>query len=509
MKKIYLSFFLSCILYISSFAQTLIPVSNELILPQYAYYGAASNARLHYACRLTLTGLTPSTQYRYSVGISSSATTPRNAGNTADVFAPGHFYTVSSTALIGYATRQGLNGTNVGTNAFLTGGTNATNYYGVFTTDGSGNYTGWFMTIPTGNATHHGTGTSDGYFYVQLTPAAGAGFNPTISYRTTSTIKLLNYTADAAGVTALVGDSDVGPEKFVSLYDNDAATGRPLYTTFTEDDGINISTSVGATGTNAVTDALAWTTWYNLVDANTNGWGAIIPNTLPNGVRVIRYTNIDGTSAGADRISVNGTFGSVSTVNPTGGTTAINLDPTTLPVQLINFTGSSNENGVKLNWTTASETNNQYFEILRAGEDKNFISIGKVNGSGNSSTSKSYSFDDFNPATGNNYYQLKQVDFDGKSASFAPIAVSFGLTSNKISLLSSSDLAVTISISSATDKEAVISYVGLDGKIIYQQKTYLKAGLNSITLPVNKSAGNIGIISVSANKEQQSIKISR
>ncbi|QEK53103.1 hypothetical protein FYC62_16520 [Pedobacter aquae] len=180
-----------------------------------------------------------------------------------------------------------------------------------------------------------------------------------------------------------------------------------------------------------------------------------------------------------------------------------------LPITLSSFIGQTNNYGVKLNWTTASETNNQYFEVLRAGEDKNFVSIAKLNGSGNSSSSKTYSFDDFSPATGNNYYQLKQVDFDGKSESFGPIAVNFGLSSNKISLLSSSDLAVTISISSTTDKEAVISYVGLDGRILYQQKASLKSGLNSITLPVQKSAGNIGVISVSANKEQQSIKISR
>jgi hypothetical protein len=505
MKKLYLTLMLCCYIYFNSFAQTIINPSNEIILPQYAYYGASTNARLHFACRLTLTGLSANTQYRYFTGISV-------LDNVTTSFIPGHMYSVSQTALIGYATRSGMNGSNIGTNAFLTGGTGfATNYYSQFTTDASGNYTGWFMNIPTGNATHHGTGTSEGYFYISLTPSAGAGFPPTLSYRTTSKIKLLNYTSDVNGVTALVGDSNVGAEKFVSIYDNDAATGRPLYTTYTEDDAINISTpnTSPPSTNNVVTTGLAWTTWYNLVDTKANAWGALIPNNLSSGVRVIRYTNIDGTSAGSDRISTNGVFGGVSTVNPTGGTTAINIDPTTLPIQLISFTGSANENAVKLNWTTASETNNQYFEILKAGEDKNFVSIGRVNGAGNSSTSKSYSFDDFNPATGNNYYQLKQIDFDGKSTSFTPIAVNFGLSSNKISLLSISDMAITISVSSATDKEAVISYIGLDGKIIYQQKAYLKAGVNSVTLPVNKSAGNIGIISVSANKEQQSIKISR
>jgi hypothetical protein len=514
MKKLYFSILMSCFLYVSSFAQTLIPeVGGELILPQYAYYGAASNARLHYACRLTLTGLTASTLYRYTTGISSSATTPQNA-TPADTFVPGHFYTVSSTALIGYATRQGLNGANIGTNSFLTGGTNNTNYYSQFTTDASGNYTGWFMAIPTGSTTHHGTGTSEGYFYVQVASATSPGppavfpFLPALSFRTTNKIKLLNYTTDAAGVTALVGDSNVGAEKFVSLYDNDGATGRPLYTTFTEDDGINISTATTGTS-NYVTTGLAWTTWYNLVDANTNGWGAIIPNTLQNGVRVIRYTNIDGTSAGADRTSANGVFGAVSTVNPSGGTTAINLDPTTLPISLTSFTGLANTNSVRLNWSTASEISNQYFEILRAGEDKNFVSVGRVNGAGNSSSSKSYSFDDNNPTTGNNYYQLKQYDVDGKSTSFGPVAVKFGLSEDSFSILSTSESSVSVSISSAAAKEGVISYLGIDGRLLYKQQVSLNNGLNTFNIPVDKSTGRIGVISFTSGGEQKSLKVSR
>lgn len=501
MKKFYFSILTSILLCLSSFAQTLIPVGDELILPQYAYYGAASNARLHYACRLTLTGLTPSTQYRYYTGLSQ-------VNNVTTTFIGGHMYSVSSTALIGYATRSGMNGANIGTNTFLTGGTNNTNYYSQFTSDASGNYTGWFMNIPTGNATNHGTGTSDAYFYISLTPSAGAGFNPTLSYRTTSTIKLLNYTADAAGVTALVGDSNVGAEKFVSLYDNDAATGRPLYMTFTEDDAINISTATTGTS-NYVTTGLAWSIWYSLVDANANGWGAVIPNTLPNGVRVIRYTNIDGTSAGTDRTSADGVFGGVTTVNPRGGTTAINLDPTTLPIQLKSFTGEAKEYGVRLNWVTASEVNNQYFELLKAGEDKNFTSLGKVNGSVNSTETKTYSFDDISPLAGTNYYQLKQVDLDGKSTSFNPIAVKFGITEDEFKVYSLSESAVVLSVSSAANKQGVISYIGLDGRVLYTQKINLSSGLNLVTIPVEKSKAQIGIVSFTSEDGQKTIKISR
>jgi hypothetical protein len=400
-----------------------------------------------------------------------------------------------------------MNGNNIGTNAFLTGGTNLTNYFSQFTTDSNGDYTGWFMNIPTANATHHGTGTSEGYFYVSLTPATGAGFQTTLAYRTTSKVKLLNYTNDLNGLTSLVGDSNIDAEKFVSLYDNDGATGRPLYTTFTEDDAINIST-VGS-GTNSVTTTLAWTTWYNLVDANAGAWGAVIPNNLANGVRVIRYTNIDGTSAGADRTSPNGIFGGVSTVNPSGGTTPINLDPTTLPISLTSFTGEVKDSGVKLNWVTSSEINNQYFEVLRAGDDRNFNVIGKLNGAVNSSESKTYSFLDYNPLNGNNYYQLKQVDLDGKSSTFGPVAVKFGLSSDVFNVVSTSESSVTVNVSSSETKQAELSYIGLDGRILYKQSISLTEGLNTFSIPVDKSTGSIGIISLRAGNDQRSIKVAR
>ncbi len=499
---------MSLLFFVSTFAQqSVIAPADELVLPQYAYYGANSNARLHYVCRLKLTGLTPSTIYRYTTGLST-----QDAISTS--FVPGHFMSVLNTAgafgnITAYATRAGLNGNSIGSNGFFTGGTNLSNYYMSFTTDTNGDYTGWFIAVPTGAALHHGSGgTSNAYFYVTFTPGAGATFSPTRAFRTTSTINLLNYTTTTDGVTALVGDSNFGAEKFVSLYDNDAATGRPLCTTYTEDDGINISTATTGTS-NYVTTGLAWTTWYNLVDANTNGWGAVIPNTLPNGVRVIRYTNIDGTSAGTDRTSADGVFGTVSTVNPAGGTTAINLDPTTLPISLTSFTGAANTNTVRLNWSTASEISNQYFEVLRAGEDRNFVSLGRLNGAGNSSTSKSYSFDDNNPATGNNYYQLKQHDVDGKSTSFGPVAVKFGLAEDSFSVLSTSESSVSVSISSAAAKEGVISYLGIDGRVLYKQNISVKSGINTFNIPVDQLTGRIGVISFTSGGEQKSLKISR
>ncbi|MBK0404610.1 zinc-dependent metalloprotease [Adhaeribacter sp. BT258] len=86
-----------------------------------------------------------------------------------------------------------------------------------------------------------------------------------------------------------------------------------------------------------------------------------------------------------------------------------------LPVHLETFTAQLVQDQVLLRWKTAQETNNHYFEIERSGNSKDWQLIGKVNGSGNSSVPQAYTFTDADPIQGQNYYRLKQVDYDGRS----------------------------------------------------------------------------------------------
>ncbi|MGD8777654.1 MAG: T9SS type A sorting domain-containing protein [Ignavibacteria bacterium] len=92
-----------------------------------------------------------------------------------------------------------------------------------------------------------------------------------------------------------------------------------------------------------------------------------------------------------------------------------------LPVELTGFTASVVEEGVKLNWQTATEINNYGFQVQRntplEGEMSEtrgvWKTIGFINGNGNSSSPKSYSYID-TPTGGTSFtYRLKQIDFDG------------------------------------------------------------------------------------------------
>jgi hypothetical protein len=104
-----------------------------------------------------------------------------------------------------------------------------------------------------------------------------------------------------------------------------------------------------------------------------------------------------------------------------------------LPIQLSSFKAATlANNGVTLNWTTASETNNYGFYVQRNGVDLSFIA-----GHGTTLDQHSYSFTD-NPGPGQYKYGLKQVDLDGTATLSetiltdvaAPVPTGFALDQN-------------------------------------------------------------------------------
>jgi chitinase len=97
-----------------------------------------------------------------------------------------------------------------------------------------------------------------------------------------------------------------------------------------------------------------------------------------------------------------------------------------LPVELFSFTVNATEaNTALVNWTTTSENNNSYFEILRSEDGEGFVSIGQVNGAGNSSSIRNYSFTDTEVSSGIYYYILKQLDNNGTSNLSETLAITF------------------------------------------------------------------------------------
>lgn len=84
-----------------------------------------------------------------------------------------------------------------------------------------------------------------------------------------------------------------------------------------------------------------------------------------------------------------------------------------LPIELVKLDSYTTErNEVKLIWETASEINNLHFEIEHSLNGIDFERIGIVEGKGTTNINQVYNYLHVNPSFGNNYYRLKQVDYD-------------------------------------------------------------------------------------------------
>ncbi|MBI3235647.1 MAG: T9SS type A sorting domain-containing protein [Bacteroidetes bacterium] len=280
----------------------IIPSSDEILFPKYMSNGTVVSKRVPYACMLKLTGLNASTTYRYYTGATTNS-------NLTTGSAPGNFYSINNVSgsfgkITGYTSQKSLGGNYLNNDSFIT--TSGSNRYSEFTTDANGEYKGYFSLVTTGNNVFKAD--SNVYFYVLLNDGAG-GTTVTNRYRTTNTIKMLALgTSNASGSTncsAIRGNSLAAGETFIFLYDNTTSTGRPLYGTWAENDGITTT----------------FTSWYNpTVDTTTGAWGAVIPNDNSNGVRRIESRDWSGNVL-FSHTSANGTWpNGTNTTNPTNDT---------------------------------------------------------------------------------------------------------------------------------------------------------------------------------------------
>ncbi len=105
-----------------------------------------------------------------------------------------------------------------------------------------------------------------------------------------------------------------------------------------------------------------------------------------------------------------------------------------LPVTLTGFRAYAETAGsVELVWDTQEEMNNKSFTIERSTDALTFLSIGSVEGQGNSEIETHYSYRDNHPVSSINYYRLKQNDFDGHSV-YSPVVTTDLSGANPVSI---------------------------------------------------------------------------
>jgi hypothetical protein len=115
-------------------------------------------------------------------------------------------------------------------------------------------------------------------------------------------------------------------------------------------------------------------------------------------------------NSGTDPTNVSGATGG----GANNGTASI-VCLSVLPIELINFKALiQHDENVMLYWSTASEKDNEGFDVERSIDNRNWSPLGFVRGMGTTAEKHEYTFHDDQPLSGVNYYRLKQMDTDGK-----------------------------------------------------------------------------------------------
>ena len=148
------------------------------------------------------------------------------------------------------------------------------------------------------------------------------------------------------------------------------------------------------------------------------------------------------------------------------------------PVTLTSFSAHAKGTSVSIDWATSQELNNKYFQVERSADGNSKWSIvATVNGSGNSQVAKKYNAIDASPLAGINYYRLKQVDNDGKSAYSNTVAVKIQIQKTAISVLANPFYnKLTVNFTSPTTEMVTARLIDITGKQIAAQSWSVNSG---------------------------------
>lgn len=165
-----------------------------------------------------------------------------------------------------------------------------------------------------------------------------------------------------------------------------------------------------------------------------------------------------------------------------------------LPIELIAFSGQTTGTANLLKWSTESERDNDYFALMVSKDGRDFQEIARVAGAGTTSKQQAYQFKDEFPISNLTYYRLDQYDFNGKMTQSEVISIQ-NKTLNNFSITSfyPNPTNGKASIQFSVNKVGAMDYqvVGLNGKLILQDKFQSQLGINQLNLDLENTPNGV------------------
>jgi hypothetical protein len=177
----------------------------------------------------------------------------------------------------------------------------------------------------------------------------------------------------------------------------------------------------------------------------------------------------------------------------------------TLPIELVSFQARANRNDIDVTWTTSSEVNTSEFVIERTLDGQHFTEIKRIKAAGNSTSILNYKVTDFKPFVGNNYYRLKEIDYDGSVTSGELVVARFAKDFSTLSIIPNpAQTEIGVNFLSSKDIAINISIVDARGAIIMTSRVNAaNDGFNNV--PLNISALPPGIYSLLLSDEAENL----
>lgn len=173
-----------------------------------------------------------------------------------------------------------------------------------------------------------------------------------------------------------------------------------------------------------------------------------------------------------------------------------------LPVEFVSFTGVALEEENMLSWTTASETNSQFFYVERSDDGVNFTTIGRKDGAGTTSMMHHYAFDDYSPIEGTNYYRLRQVDYNGAMMYSNIITLDFHRGNMTVTNVKPNPTngEVNFDFNSPVETTVHIVITDVTGRVVKDQMVATKAGTTQVYTAIEESGAGVYTMIVTEEK---------
>lgn len=194
------------------------------------------------------------------------------------------------------------------------------------------------------------------------------------------------------------------------------------------------------------------------------------------------------------------------------GTVLLNGDPfecTKNPVELLSFEGEVQSNGNFLQWTTASESNNEYFSIARSVDGLQYEVIEAVKSLGDSQNIQTYGFLDRNAPSGATYYQLSQTDLNGLTTYLGVVGLQRRERDLTIEELYPIPAKNHLNIRLHTPNSGMCQWkvVNIHGQKVFQSASSVSSGLQELTLDVSSWTEGVYILQLEVNGKRVTRKL--